>query len=103
MVDTTAAAVDLILAKRCGLWWLVACDNNSNNNGEGDDPSIPNDDNDGHRRGHHRGRYAAGGVGGGGVVGRVIEGVRRLRPAVSVGKGRVCGGSLVLTDAGTHM
>ena len=42
------------------------------------------------------------GVGGGGVVGLVIEGVCRLQPAVSVGKGRVCGGSLVLTDAGTH-
>ena len=65
-----------------------------------------NDNDDGYRRGHHRGRYAAGGVGGGGVVGRAIEGVRRLRPAVSivnVGKGHARGGSLVLTDAGTHM
>ena len=141
MADTTAAAVDLILARRAWAVWLVARDNDRNDNGEGGDPPVPNDDaasvggdddnttsrirsgggttnggggghhcrnddNDGYRRGHHRGRYAAGGVGGGGIVGWVIKGVRRLWPAVSIvniGKGHARGGSLVLTNAGTHM
>ena len=80
-------------------------DDNGDDGGEGGH-HCRNDDNDGYGRGHHRGRYATGGGGGGGVVGRAIEGVRRLRPAVSivnVGKGRARGGSLVLMDAGTHM
>ena len=56
-----------------------------------------NEGNDGYRRGQHHGWYnAAGGGWGNGVVGRAIEGVRRLRSAISViNAGHSCGHRLI--------